>query len=87
MVEVEPIEIVCPNKNHPNHQLHEMLDKIELKQIVGWNTTVTRDKLIKGFQIECFIKDNVTDAIIDRSIVYSIKKSEVLCIFSIELII
>ena len=46
---------------------------------MGWRTTVTKEELVKGFHIECF-KNNqkdVIDAIIDRSIIYLIKKSEV----------
>ena len=76
-MEVIPIEITCPNATDTNHHLDKVVDKIELQKIIGWNTTVTRDKLVKGFQIECIIGNNITDAIIDRSIIYSIAKSEV----------
>ena len=78
-VEVIPIQFHCPNSKDKNHHLHEMIDKIELTKIVGWSTTVTKEELVKGFQIECFInnQNDVIDAIIDRSIIYSIKKSEV----------
>jgi hypothetical protein len=78
-VEVIPIQFHCPNPKDKNHHLHEMIDKIELTKIVGWSTTVTKEELVKGFHIECFInnQNDVIDAIIDRSIIYSIKKSEV----------
>jgi hypothetical protein len=76
-VEVVPIEIACPNIKHQNHHLHQFLDKMELTKIVGWGTTVTKDKLIKGFPIECIINDTITNAIIDRSVIYTIAKSEV----------
>ena len=77
MIEVVPIEIKCPNKKHANYHLHEVVDKIELSKIIGWNSTVTKDNLVKGFQIECIINDSITDAIIDRSVIYSIAKTEV----------
>jgi hypothetical protein len=78
-VEVIPIQFHCPNPKDKNHHLHEMIDKIEVTKIVGWSTTVTKEELVKGFHIECFInnQNDVIDAIIDRSIIYSIKKSEV----------
>jgi hypothetical protein len=78
-VEVIPIQFHCPNPKDKNHHLHEMIDKIELTKIVGWSTTVKKEELVKGFHIECFInnQNDVIDAIIDRSIIYSIKKSEV----------
>jgi hypothetical protein len=74
-----PIQFHCPNPKDKNHHLHEMIDKIELTKIVGWSTTVTKEELVKGFHIECFInnQNDVIDAIKDRSIIYSIKKSEV----------
>jgi hypothetical protein len=78
-VEVIPIQFHCPSPRDKNHHLHEMINKIELSKIVGWNTTITKEKLVKGFKIECFINNqtDVIDAIIDRSIIFSINKSEV----------
>jgi hypothetical protein len=50
---------------------------MELTKIVGWSTTLTKEKFIKGFPIECIINDTITNAILDRSVIYTIAKSEV----------
>jgi hypothetical protein len=53
-IEVVAIRYVCPSEKHPNHALHDHIDRYPIEQIIGYGTQFFKRDVIKRFNLLIF---------------------------------
>jgi hypothetical protein len=53
-IEVVAIRYVCPSEKHPNHALHDHIDRYPIEQIIGYGTQFLKRDVIKRFNLLIF---------------------------------